>query len=74
MTTRQVTSVGNSIGVELPPEIAARLNIVSGDRVSFTETPTGVELQRVDAELAEQMAAFDQVMQEDDETLRRLAE
>ncbi len=74
MTTTQVTAVGNSVSIELPPEIVDRLKVVSGDRVCFRETPTGVELQRMDAELAEQFAAFDQVAQEDEEALRRLAE
>jgi len=74
MTTAQVTSVGNAVAVVLPPEVAEHLKVVSGDKLRLIETPTGVELQRVDAELAEQLGAFDQVMREDDEALRRLAE
>jgi putative addiction module antidote len=74
MTTTQATTVGNSIGIVLPPEVIERLKVVSGDRLCLTETPNGFELQRLDDELASQLAAFDQVMHEDDEALRRLAE
>jgi putative addiction module antidote len=74
MTTAQATTIGNAVSIVLPPEVVARLNVVSGDRLRFVETPNGFELQRVDEKLAEQLAAFDQVMLEDDEALRRLAE
>ena len=74
MTTAQVTAIGNSVGIVLPPEVVDRLKVVSGDKLQLIETPNGVELQRIDEELAEQLATFDQVMQEDDEALRRLAE
>jgi putative addiction module antidote len=74
MTTTQVTTFGNSFGIVLPPEVLDRLKVVSGDKVQLIETPNGVELQRVDEELAQQLATFDRVMQEDDEALRRLAE
>jgi putative addiction module antidote len=74
MTTTQVTAVGNAVSIVLPPEIVERLKVVSGDRLCFRETLTGIELQRVDDELIEQLASFDQVMREDDEALRRLAE
>jgi putative addiction module antidote len=74
MITADVTSLGNSVVVILPPEAVDRLRVASGDKVQLIETPTGVELQRVDAELGAQLAAFEQVMGEDDEALRRLAE
>jgi hypothetical protein len=74
MTTTPVISTGRSVSIELPPEIVDRLKVVSGDRVCFKETPTGIELQRLDPELAKQEAAFDQVLAEDEEALRRLAE
>lgn len=74
MTTAQVTPFGNSVGIVLPPEVLQKLNLVSGDQVYLRETAAGVELKRVDPELAEQLLAADQVMREDDEALRRLAE
>jgi putative addiction module antidote len=74
MTTAQVTPFGNSMGIVLPPQILQKLNVVSGDQLCLIETANGVELKRVDPELAEQLRAADQVMREDDEALRRLAE
>jgi putative addiction module antidote len=74
MITADVTSLGNSVVVILPPEAVDRLRVASGDKVQLIETPAGVELQRVDADLSGQLAAFEQVMGEDDEALRRLAE
>ena len=74
MITAQVTAFGNSVGIVLPREVLDRLKVASGDKLQLVETPNGVELKRLDEALAEQLAAFDQVMQEDDEALRRLAE
>ncbi|HMO84226.1 MAG TPA: hypothetical protein PKC18_04810 [Lacipirellulaceae bacterium] len=74
MTTSPVTAVGDAHGIVLPPEVVDRLKVVSGDRVGFVDTPNGVELQRVDEEMAEQLEAFNRVMLEDDEALRRLSE
>ena len=74
MITAEVTSLGNSVVVILPPEAVDRLQVASGDKLQLIETATGVELQRVDPEVNAQLAAFEQVMREDDEALRRLAE
>jgi putative addiction module antidote len=74
MTTADITAMGDSVVVILPPEAVDRLRVVSGDKVQLIQTATGVELKRVEPELSEQLAAFDQVMREDDEALRRLAE
>jgi putative addiction module antidote len=74
MTAAQITTVSDTFSIELPPDVVARLKVGSGDKLRLVETPTGVELQRIDPELAEQLGVFDQVMREDDEALRRLAE
>jgi len=72
--TTQVTPFGNAVGIVLPPEALQKLKVVSGDQLSLVETPDGIELKAIDAELAEQLLAADEVMHEDDEALRRLAE
>jgi putative addiction module antidote len=74
MSTTPIITIGPTLSIELPQDVADHLRVGSGDKLRVVETSTGVELQRVDAELAEQLAAFDQVMDEDDEALRRLAE
>lgn len=74
MTIAQITTVTDTFSIALPPDVVDRLQVASGDKLRLVQTPTGVELQRVDEDLAEQLAAFDQVMLEDDQALRRLAE
>ena len=51
-----VTQIGNSTGLILPKEAAARLNVKKGDTVYLTETPDGYSLTPYDPELQEQMA------------------
>lgn len=72
--TTQVTPFGDSVGIVLPPEALQKLNVVSGDQLCLIETPDGITLKAVDSELAEQLLAADEVMHEDDQALRRLAE
>ena len=70
----KITTVGNSVGVVLPKEILERLRVQKGDTLYVTETPDGIELRPYDAEFAEQMAIAEQVMREDRDVLRKLAE
>ena len=51
-----VTQIGNSTGLILPKEAAARLNVKKGDTVYLTETPDGYSLTPYDPEFEEQMA------------------
>jgi putative addiction module antidote len=52
-----VTQIGNSTGVILPKEAAARLNVKKGDSVFLTETPDGYSLSPYDPEFESQMEA-----------------
>ena len=70
----KITTVGNSVGVVLPKDILERLRVDKGDMLSVTETPDGIELRPYDDEFAEQMAIAEQVMREDRDVLRKLAE
>jgi putative addiction module antidote len=74
MTTAPITAIGSTVNLVLPQEVVDRLQVVSGDSVKLVETEKGYEIQRLDEELREQLAAFDQVMREDEQALRRLAE
>jgi putative addiction module antidote len=58
----------------LPKEVLARLRVRKGDTLFATETPDGIELRAFDEEFAEQMTAAEQVMREDRDVLRKLAE
>ena len=72
--TLKITTVGNSVGVVLPKEILERLRVQKGDTLFVTETPDGIELRAYDEEFAEDMAVAEQVMREDRDVLRKLAE
>lgn len=73
-STLKITTVGNSTGVILPKEILEKLRVKKGDSVFAIETSNGIELTPYNPELAEQMAIAEQVMREDRDALRKLAE
>jgi len=52
-----VTQIGNSTGVILPKEVAARLKVKKGDSVFLTETPDGYAITPYDPEFETQMKA-----------------
>ncbi|MDZ7749117.1 MAG: AbrB/MazE/SpoVT family DNA-binding domain-containing protein [Halofilum sp. (in: g-proteobacteria)] len=70
----KLTAIGNSTGVVLPREILDRLRVGRGNELTVVETPDGVFLTPYDAELAAQLDAAEQVMREDRDLLRKLAE
>ena len=72
--TLKLVSVGNSIGVTLPKDILEKLRVNKGDSLFAVETSKGIELTPYNPELAEQMAIAEQVMREDRDALRKLAE
>jgi putative addiction module antidote len=72
--TLRVTTVGNSAGVVLPREVLHRLRVKKGDRLFVLETPRGIELVPYDPDVAAQLEAAEQVMREDRDVLRKLAE
>jgi putative addiction module antidote len=70
----KITTIGNSAGVILPRELLARLRLGKGDELFAIETPDGVRLTTYDPTLAEQMEVAEQVMREDRQVLRKLAQ
>jgi putative addiction module antidote len=70
----KVTAIGNSTGIILPRELLERLRVQRGDRLNVVETPNGIELSPYDAEFAERMDLAEQIMREDRDVLRRLAQ
>jgi putative addiction module antidote len=74
MLALKVRKVGNSLGVVLPREAAARLRAEEGTMVYLTEAPDGgYRLTPYDETFAEQMAVAERVMREDRDVLRELA-
>jgi putative addiction module antidote len=74
MAALKLTTVGNSTGVILPREILQRLRVTKGDVLHVVDTPNGIELTPYDPEFAQQMAMAEEVMREDRDALRKLAE
>ncbi len=74
MASVKVVAVGNSTGVILPKEIVQRLRVEKGDTLYVLETPKGIELTPYDREFAAQMEVAENVMREDRDVLKKLAE
>jgi putative addiction module antidote len=72
--TVKLTTIGNSVGIVLPKEILAKLNVEKGDTLYVSETPDGIQLTPYDQDFADQMKAARRVMKENRDVLRRLAE
>lgn len=69
----KITPIGNSLGVILPKEALAKLNVASGNSVFITETPDGFRITPYDPEFEAQMKAAKAVMKKRRNALRELA-
>ncbi|MDQ3131361.1 MAG: AbrB/MazE/SpoVT family DNA-binding domain-containing protein [Acidobacteriota bacterium] len=75
MTSKlKITAIGNSTGIILPRDILEKLRVSKGDTLFAVETGKGIELTAYNPEVAEQMKLAEQVMREDRDALRKLAE
>lgn len=70
----KVTQVGNSLGIVLPREILADLNVGKGDSLHLVKHPDGFVLSAYDEEFARKMDAIRYVMKKHRDVLRMLAE
>ena len=73
MSTLKLTQIGNSVGVILPKEVLARLNVEKGDTLYWSGTATGLTLSSYNPEFAEQMTLARQIMKKRRNVLRELA-
>jgi putative addiction module antidote len=55
MATLKLRAIGNSVGVVLPKELLARLNLAEGDTVQAVEIPDGLLLTPVSSDVEEQL-------------------
>lgn len=70
----KLRKIGNSVGIVLPKEALAHLNLREGDKVCVTEAADGsLRLAATNAEFSRQMAVARDVMQRYRNTLRELA-
>ena len=74
MSALKITQIGNSVGVILPKEILAKMNLEKGDTVYLTEAANGgFNLSPYDDEFERQMEAARRIMKKRRNVLRELA-
>jgi putative addiction module antidote len=73
MSALKLTQIGNSVGVILPKELLARLNVAKGDTVFWTEAANGVNLSAYNPEFEAQMTEARRIMKKRRAVLRELA-
>lgn len=73
-TTLKITTIGNSAGIILPKEVLEKLRVSKGDTLTLTETPDGIQLTPYNADFAEAMDLAEQIMREDRDVLKKLAQ
>ncbi len=73
-TAVKITTIGNSVGIVLPKEILSHLHVEKGDTLYLTESPDGIRLSPYDSTLASKLEAFEHVMRENRDVLKKLAE
>ena len=73
MHTLKLTQIGNSVGVILPKEVLAKLDVAKGDEVYLTESPDGLRITVHNPEFEAQMKAAREIMKERRAVLRELA-
>lgn len=72
--TVKITAIGNSAGIILPKEILEKLRVSKGDSLTISETPNGIELNPYDEDFAAAMGLAEEIMREDRDVLRKLAQ
>jgi putative addiction module antidote len=70
----KVRKVGNSLGIVLSKEVAARLRVENGDELYVSETANGIQLSAYDPKFASQMDVAKSVMKKRRNLLHKLAE
>lgn len=73
-TTVKITQIGNSVGIILPREVLNRLHVEKGDTLYVTDSPEGVQLSPYNAAFARKLEGLEQVMRENRDVLKKLAE
>ena len=74
MHTMKICKIGNSMGVVIPKDVLAIMEVSEGDSLHITRAPDGsFRITPYDEEFSKQMAAAEEIMQEDRDLLRELA-
>jgi len=69
----KLRKVGNSVGVVLPKEVLAHLQVAEGDTVTVTEAQDGVRLSAGNPDFSKTMEVFESLNRRYRNALRELA-
>lgn len=69
----KLRKIGNSVGIVLPKEALAQLNVGEGDTVTLTAAQDGVRMTAANPEFSKTMAAFESLNRRYRNALRELA-
>ena len=72
-TGLKLTRVGNSVGVVLPKDVLARLNLQLGDTIFLTESPDGYRITPYNPDFERQYTLAKTIMKRRRAALRELA-
>ena len=73
MQALKLIQIGNSVGVVLPREMLAQLDVDKGDSLYFSPTPNGVRITATNPEFEAQMTAARGIMKKRRNVLAELA-
>jgi putative addiction module antidote len=73
MATLKLRAVGNSVGLVLPKDLLAKLNLVEGDTLEVVETLDGLLFTPVTTDVEEQLRLGREFMKQYKETFAALA-
>jgi putative addiction module antidote len=73
MTQAKLTQIGNSLGVILPKEVVAHLNVDKGATLTIVEQPGGVFISGLDPEFAKTIEVAEEGMRRYKNALTELA-
>jgi putative addiction module antidote len=69
----KITRIGNSLGMILPKEAAAQLNVEAGDQLFLTRSPDGFRITPYNPDFETQLTVAREIMRERRDALRELA-
>ena len=73
MHTLKLVQIGNSVGLVLPKDVLAQLNVDKGDSLFLSAAPNGMRITVTDPEFERQMSVARSIMKKRRNVLAELA-
>ena len=74
MQTIKLTKIGNSVGAVFPKELLSKMHAEVGDTLFVSESHNGIQITPYDEEFERQMKLAKEIMRENRDVLKVLAE